>query len=245
MSWNQRVFEPKQAKGPVAERTRFASPPLSRFCGSVGWAVGGLAAFYGCTTLLGLDSNFLRAQGTWGWKEILVLLASLGSGLFCGLWGFAVGAAIKVESEGNNHVLAVFWHYLANGLLIWITLFWLVLAKTLGPDEAKATLERFGVGYTTFALLGPGAVGSLAMAGVLLWAGQLNPGAKPKFFACLLLSWPVAVALSYLQFRLFDVVTDLWLLPAAAFPVILIPLATMTVARDARQRRDHLARWNG
>lgn len=203
----------------------------------------GLLVFYGGTTLLGLDSGFEHAERVWGWKEILVLGASLVIGFICGLLGFAAGSAIKVRSERNNHVLAVLWHYLANGLLIWLALFSLTMSKALGQAEAKALLERRGTGYSMLASLGMGAAGSLAVAGLLLLVGQMNPGSKPKLLVCLLLSWPVAAALSFLQFRLFGVATPLWLLLSAVFPLLLVPTAAMMVARDACQRRDLLARW--
>jgi hypothetical protein len=245
MSWSQRTFESTRPAVRVPDRFRFASPPLSRFCCMAASTGSGLLTFYGGTALLGLDSGFLHAGRTWGWKAILVLGASLVIGLFCGLLGFAAGAAVKVRSERKNHVLAVLWHYLANGLLIWLGLLSLTLTKALGQTEAMALFERLGVEYATLASLGMGAAGSLAMASLFLWAGQLNPGSKPRFLVCLLLSWPVAAALGFLQFRLFGVVTALWLLASAVFPLILIPTAALMVARDARQRRDLLARRSG
>jgi hypothetical protein len=242
MSWNQRTFEPSRQPVQDLDQLRSVSLPLSRFFFMVASTVGGFLAFYGGTTLLGLGSDFLRAEGAWGWKEILVLGASLVAVLFCGLLGLTAGARIKVCSERSHHVLSVLWHYLANGSLIWLVLLSLTLSKALGQTEAKALLARLGVGYSMLALLGTGVAGSLAVAILLLGAGQLNPGTKPKFLVCLLLSWPVAAALGFLQFRLLGVITTLWLLPSAVFPLILIPTAAMMMARDDRQRRDLLAR---
>jgi hypothetical protein len=100
MSWNQRTFEPtRPPPSQEPDRLRFVSLPLSRFCFMAASTGGGLLSFYGGTALLGLDSDFLHAEGTWGWKEILVLGASLVVVLFCGLLGLAAGARIKVRSE--------------------------------------------------------------------------------------------------------------------------------------------------
>lgn len=240
MNWNRQTFEPHRPSPKYPERYRFPSPPLCRLCGAIGFTAGALLVFYVTAATFGVEHDFISTAG-WEFKEIIVLGSSLLAGILCGLLGFGLGASVEVRSEHRNHLLAVIWHYLANGSILWFFLLSLVLTKVLGQTGIKQHVDHFGIWYSTFAIAGTGTIGSLACAGVLLLAGQIKYLEKPRFLPCLLLSMPISIAMGYMQFRLLEISTGYWWIISVIFPFPLIPLSTMMVARDLRQRRDLLS----
>jgi hypothetical protein len=241
MTWNRRTFIPQQPPPKRADKYRFPSPPLCRFCGAVAFSVGGLLVFYGIASVLDINPDFTSGEGGWELKEIAALLVSLLAGMLFGLIGFGLGASVNVRSENRNHMFAVMWHYLANGSMIWLFLLYLVLIKVLGQPGTKQLFKELGVWYSTLAVLGIGGLGSLCMAAVLLLSGQLKYGRKPRPTTSFLLAIPVSMAMGYSQFRLLNVSTNLWLIIGILFPLALIPFSAIMVARDLRQRSELLS----
>ncbi len=241
MSWNRQTFEPPRPPPRYADRYRFPSPPLCRLGAAIGFTAGGLLVLYGAGAVLGVEHDFMRSGEGLGIREVVVLGGSLLAGLLCGLLGFGLGLAISVRSEKINHILAVFWHYLANGSILWFFLVYLVLIKIFGQEGIKQHVDQLGIWYSSFSVAGTGAVGSLASAALLLLVGQVSYGRKPRLFLCLILILPVSMAMGYVQFRLLDASTAYWLIPSVVFPLALIPLSAMMVARDYHQRRQMLS----
>lgn len=199
--------------------------------------VGGSLVFYGATTLLGVDPGFLREKGAWPPKAILVLAASLISGALCGLLGLSLGANVRVASKKADHRIAVFWHCLANGALVWSFLLLLILTKLFGQESAKDLFDRLGHWYSTFAIGASCALGSLTIAALFLVTGQMTVGSRTRFVRCVVISLPVSLTMSYAQFQLLGLSTLYWLAAGIIFPFALVPSVSMMIARDARQRK--------
>ena len=238
MGWSRHTIEPSRPSSKHICRRRIFSPSLLRLFGAIGFSLGGLTAFYGVTGLLGVDREFMRTEAAWGFKEIISLSLGVLAGVLGGFTGFSLAAGIEIRSEKTNHVLAVLWHYFANGLLVWLVLMSLVLTKALGQESAMQLFARLGVWYSIWAVVGPGALAGMAIAGALLVTGQHGFKTKPRFFYCYLTSLPISAAMAHSQLRLLGVPTDYWWALALMFPLALIPISVVLVARDMRQRRD-------
>jgi len=208
-------------------------------CGAIGGTAVALLAFNGMAAMLNLDRNFLQA--TWGFKEIVTVAASL-IGMLAGFaLGLGVGMSIDVRSENKNHILTVLWHYVANGMILWVALLSFLLARTLGQQGTMGLFERLGLWHSSLLIAGNGAFWCMAIAGLLLMTRQQSLRSKPRFLPRFLLALPLSVAMGYTQFRLLGLSGNEWVIISCVFPLILLPLSVQMIARDLWQRQEILA----
>lgn len=239
MNWQKKTISP--TKPAYKRQLRFLSPPLMRFFGSIGFIASGLGTLYLMQYILGVDPDIWQSSN-WDIKTILLLVASLIVAVFGGLIGAGLGINIEVKSERINHSFSVLWHYLANGMIIWIMLLGLSLTKIYGKEGLKLFVDEVGTWTFTIYTFGISACGNLLIGGLLLIMGVLKEHLKPKMLPCLILSLPIALAMGYLQFTLFAIDSRFWIFMGIALSVALHPVSVYLINRDKEQRRQILER---
>lgn len=240
MTWQKKIISPSKPKY-IKKRLNFSSPPLMRFIGSIGFATLGLGTFYLLQHISGINPDIWNSP-KWDLKFIVLLIASSIIGVLGGLFGFFLGASIQVKSERVNHSLSVLWHYLANGTLIWLFLLALSLNKIYGKEKTNLFIDTVGGWYFTIYTIGIVTLGTLLIGLTLLLTGTLKEHTKPNFFMCLILSFPITMAMGYVQYFLIGVHSNLWIFMGIAQSAMLHPVSIYFINRDKDQRRQIMER---
>jgi MFS family permease len=238
MSWELKTIRPKRS--PAADRRRWPSPALSRFLAGMGFSVFGISSLKVAMKLFGFDSNAWFAP-VWSSQFMFLVIGSLVIGFIGGLSCLWVGMQVDVRSDSTNYVIAVFWHYLANGTLILMFLLGLVLSKNFDKEGIRKFVLDFGAERMSLYTLAISAVGSLVIAAVLFWTGLLKDNQKPHLMPCIAVTLPVGLATSYTLFAVLGIGSRDWILIGLVFSTVLVLISAYMIDRDrvARQRLIH------
>lgn len=240
MSLDNRVISPRRS-APTPGRDLSPSPSLVRLLGSVGFSAVGLGTFALSARLFGIDTAAWSAPN-WSGALVLLFVASLVAALLGGLLGFMVGGVIKVRSDRLDYGITVAWHYLANGNIIWVLLTGLVMTKFYDREGAKELFAATGTWQMSVYMLGICSAGCLLISAMLLLAGLVKEGSKPRLAPCLALSLPITLAMWYAQFYLLRIKSWDWVIVGLVFPAVLILVAAAMINRDREQRRQFIKR---
>ena len=215
---------------------KIPSPALMRTCGCIGFLLLGLGSLHLGNKILNLDlSIWMLSWSDLGAKGIGLIILALILALVGNIIGLGIGAGIEVRSEKVDFVISSFWHYVANGSILWFVVWVMYLTKTIGKENAKQFSENVGELPWICMFVIPMA-GFLLMAGLLLLIGLLNDRHKPMLLSCLIPSIPIAMAMSYIQLHLFGLTGHSWMVMGLIMPVVLIPFCTFMIVRDKFQR---------
>lgn len=214
------------------------SPPLMRLCGCLGFSLFGLGSFCLGNKIQGLNldiwsSSFWSDLGVGGVVLLVVSFFFSFIGMFVGL---SIATQIKVVSEKADFIISSFWHYLANGSMLWVMIWVMYLTKTIGKENAREFMANLGLLPKISMLLIP-VIGYPLIAGVLLLFGLLNERHKPMLLPCLIPSIPIAMGMGYVQLHLLGIVGYVWIVIGIIIPIILIPFCTFMITRDKFQRQ--------
>lgn len=235
MDWKKRTISPRKPEQSQKSLLRNPSPPLMRFFGSIGFSVGGLGIYYIGLHFFNIDPDFWQAA-KWDAKTILFIIVTFAAALIGSVLGAGMGISIDVKSKKVNHTISVLWHYLANGLLIWIFLLMMCLHKILGKEKLMVLLDKMGKWNFSIISFGIASVGCLLIAVILLTTGTLKEQDKPRVGPCFLLSLPIALAMGYTQFNLLSIDSTLWTFISFTFAFLLHPVSAYLIIRDKNQR---------
>ena len=235
MGWNTRIIRPEESTPPKRD-IGAVSPALTRFFGMLGFTTIGLGTIaLGCLWL-NLPTDFWTAGNLSG-RAIGLIAVSVVLGFVGMLLGCGLAAAIPVRSERGDHTVSALWHFLANGSLIWYFLVTMVLAKVVGPENAKAFVRRYGEWRLAWTIIGPATAVSMFTGALLLVTHQLDHRNKPRLFSCWLIAAPGALAASYFQFLWLRVESPWWLMIGALFPLLAVSISAWTIERDRTLRQ--------
>lgn len=236
MAWNTKIIEPERSTPPKREMSG-VSIALTRFFGAVGFIAASLGTIHFGSRWLSLPPDFWSAERLSG-KAVVVIASAFVFGFLGMALGRGAAASITVRSEAANHLVNVFWHYLANGTLIWFFLVTMVLTKVVGRSNAMDFLKQFGEWRFSWTILGVASAVSLLIGVVLLFTKQLRRDKKPQLIKCWIIVAPLSFAASYQQFVLLRTATLWWVPLGAVFPLLLIAVSSLNIERDqwSRQR---------
>jgi hypothetical protein len=193
----------------------------------------GLGSFYLGAHLLHLPSDFWYRDKLAG-RTVGLLIASVALGFLGMVLGWGAAVQVKVRHESTNHTIALLWHCVACGSLIWVTLLGLILQKLYGREGCIALVRSLGEVRFMVWVLGAGTVGCLAIGCSWLLARLMPMGGPPRALACFLVALPITATMAYLTFAALSIESRLWLLVSLLMPAVLVPTCAYMIHRDRR-----------
>lgn len=242
MAWNKVSLDQRGRETPPPRPRRGGpvSPALVRFCATVGGAAAAVAVIHFGGRRLGVGGDLFDLAG-WDLKIILLVVIALVIGLIGTLAGMGIGMSVPVRSRGADNAIGVLWHCAANGLIISLFLWSLVLHKEHGADRLRGLIASYGRWpLTLHTVLFDGAA-CLAIALVWLLSGTMRPGRRPVWIAAFLLALPIACGAGYVQAGLLGTRHEHWILKSALLAFLLVPAVAYMLQRD-REQREQLQR---
>jgi hypothetical protein len=229
--WKKKTVSPKHQTPPKVDISH-PCPGISRFFGMVGSVAAALTIFYGGSQVLGIPPLDWTTPA-WTTKHIVLVVVAVIFGAVAGLLGFGVGMMIKVRSERLNHLYIVLWQFLANGSLLWILLIGIAMSISLGKDEAKAAVLRFGAERAIWHVIVTGTAVSLSL-GLMFF---LVPILRSPIFGYLFPAIGVSLLTAKWHFHIYGIQGHSWIMAGLAFPIGLLIFCPPMIARDHHQRR--------
>jgi hypothetical protein len=231
--WQQESLGAALPASTPPSRLRYTSPPLVRMFAGIAFTAAGIGTWNIGSRLLGVEWT----QPKWGAASIMLYVGSMAAASIAGLIGVAAGMAVPVHGRRTNFILAVIWHYTANGTAIWIMLLVMVTQKTFGREGMKALVHRSDAQRIVWMTMAIGACGSLVIGVLLMLARTVRDSGKPKAVASIVIALPVAFAMSRAMTALLPEIGRLALFLTLALPLPLVFISAHFIQRDLRQRR--------
>lgn len=230
MAWKTVEVHPATEKPAPAGPARSLSPPLMRICGFLGFFGVGFLVLRVSGAVLGLAPGFWEA-GDWGFRETAAIgFAGLASFLG-GLFGAGAGLKLEVTSPWLNRLLAILWHFVANGQIVCLGLLGMVLARKQRVATMPEALRVFGLAAAACVLI----------AAILFLLAQFRADERPNLLLCSLVAVPLTVALAFDQAKIFLLDRGMAITIGVAYGLMLVLLSAFTIRRDY----DQLAQLRG
>jgi len=229
--WSNKTIQPQRDKPPKVN-IRYPCPGLCRFAGMVSFMVVSLGVYYGGTALLGLE-RLDWAVPAWTGKHVGLVVAAVLLAMLAGLLGFAFAMTVTVRSERWNHFYIVLWQFLANGSLIWVMAIGMAMSVSLGKEEAKTAVLRFGAERAMLHVVGTGSVIGLLL-GVAFF---LAPIIRLPFIAYLAFSETVLLLAARWHYSVYGIEGQAWIAAGLVTAILLLIFTPSMIERDRRQRR--------
>jgi hypothetical protein len=174
---------------------------------------------------------------TWDLRTVGLFAGALVASFAGGVVGAGIGISIPVKSDRVDHAITVLWHYLANGYVVFITLFVLTLPRTVGDKhQIMALVKQVGSTSFTLQISAAAAVSSAGGALLLLLFGLVARGGKPRLVAALLVTAPISLLAARWLFGTYGFDSRLWILIGVVHPPVTIVLSAWFILRDALSR---------
>lgn len=192
MAWKS-VEVKQRSQNPKGRVPLSPSAPLMRICACLGFCGTAFLALKAATFMLGLPEKFLEADN-WSPREISALGVSFLASTIGGLIGAGMGLQVSIRSASLNRFLAILWHFVASGQLVYSVLLSLALARNQRVATLPETLQAFGLA----------AAGCVVIAVALFAAGQFRENQPSNPLVWILVAIPITVFIGLQHGRLFS-----------------------------------------
>jgi hypothetical protein len=192
----------------------------------------GLGTYYGGITLFGL-ARLDWAAPAWSAAHVGLIAAGSLLGALAGLFGFAYAMTVEVRSERLSDFFIVVWQFLANGSMVWLLALGIAMSVSLGREEAKTAVLRFGTERATIHVVGTGIVVGL-LCGTTFFLCLIN---RLPVMCYLIPSTTVSLLAAHSHFHAYRIESGIWVIAGLVVPILLLLSTPSMIERDRRQRR--------
>jgi hypothetical protein len=205
------------------------SPSLMRFVASIFFFAVGWFSFVLMGKIFGFEVDISLGVNEYGLKGTILVIVSLLLAVFIGIpTGLFIGGNINVKTAKTDFIISAFWHYLANGTILWVFSWWVYIAiigRNLLEDNLFATLVLIFLPLICF----PG------VTFLLLITEVLNIRRPPKINVCLVFLIPLVMWMCHFQQKVLLIRGSAWIIMGIVIPVVLVFISTAGMAKDMIQ----------
>ncbi len=238
MDWRTKNITPSRSTPPKVH-VRYPCPGLSRFIGMLSFLVVGLGLYYGGLERLDME-RLDWAAPVWTAKHIGLLVVSILLGVLASRLGAAFAMTIEVKNERLNNFLIILWQFFANGSMLWTMTIGIAMTVSLGQEEARSAILRFGAELATLHVIGTGCVVGLLLGTAFFFASIV----RLPLVGYLGFSAVASLSAARWHFTVYDIEGTSWVVAGVIIPFLLLFVAPAMIERDHRQRRLMMEQFN-
>ncbi|MFA7717298.1 MAG: hypothetical protein WC875_01110 [Candidatus Absconditabacterales bacterium] len=213
---------------------------LARLIGGILFLAVSLPIYYWLKNRWHLNLETFMDLKTIGWPAYKVIGIALAAGLVAMIVGQAIGASIKIYDDEVAVVITIYWHYIANGSIVWFMISLTPPAIYFWYDKEliKIFYENSGKNFPYWGFLFG------ALAGILIGLAMKFGGKKIRdsnsinqaWFLIKVAPYIITIIIAYIHYNIYGLPGYLVIVPAILFPYILVPISSYMWQKDMRRR---------